>query len=190
VSGYFDNAQDFDKCATILDDAGAYGVYFTLNPVNPSLLARSCNRLKVPKETTQDKDIVCIRWLPIDLDPKRPAGISATDEEVGHAREAAREVANWLEIEIGMSKAICAFSGNGYHLLYQLPDLPNDESTQAMVKGTINLLAGKFTTDLVDVDLTVGNPSRIWKLYGTTGRKGDNMPTRPHRKAHLFEDKE
>jgi hypothetical protein len=87
VSGYFDNADDFGRCAEILDKAGAKGVYFTLNPVNPALIARAANRLKVPKSTTQDTDTACIRWLPIDLDPKRPSDISASDEEVALAKE-------------------------------------------------------------------------------------------------------
>ena len=30
------------------------------------------------------------------------------------------------------------------------------------------------------------NAARIWKLYGTTGRKGDSTATRPHRKSGLF----
>lgn len=46
VSGYFDNAADFGRCAAALDRSKAEGVYFVLNPVLPELLARACNRLK------------------------------------------------------------------------------------------------------------------------------------------------
>jgi hypothetical protein len=99
VYGYFDNPKDFAKAAA-MEQAMAPGIYFTLNPVIPDLLARAANRLKAAGTksiTTSDKDILCIRWLPIDLDPKRPAG--------------------------------------------------------------------------------------IWKLFGTTGRKGDHIEERPHRKS-------
>ena len=35
VSGYFNNAKAFADAAKALDDAGAKGVYFTINPCNP-----------------------------------------------------------------------------------------------------------------------------------------------------------
>ena len=188
VSGYFDNAADFEKCAAILDKAKATGIYYTLNPVNPALLARACNRLKVMKYTTQDKDIVCIRWLPIDLDPIRPAGISATDAEVALAKETAKQIAAWMETEMVYAKAVRGFSGNGYHLLYRLPDLPNNAETHEFIVKSIGVLAERFKNDQVDIDVSVVNPARIWKLYGTTGRKGDHTPDRPHRKSYIMGD--
>lgn len=187
VSGYFDNAEAFEKAATSLEKVQAPGIYFTLNPVNPALIARAANRLKVAKQTTQDQDIVCIRWLPIDLDPKRPAGISATDAEAALARETARLIACWMEEDVGYPRAIRAFSGNGYHLLYRLPDLPNDAVTHSRIVKAIYTIADKFKNRTVDIDLSVHNPARIWKLYGTTGRKGDHTPDRPHRKSYLIE---
>ncbi|HAJ27922.1 MAG TPA: hypothetical protein DCG53_11895 [Syntrophus sp. (in: bacteria)] len=186
VLGYFNNAQDFEKCAAILDKAGATGVYYTLNPCNPALLARAANRLKVMKYTTQDKDIVCVRWLPIDLDPKRPAGISATDAEVALAKNMAKLVTAWMETEMGFSKAVRGFSGNGYHLLYRLPDLPNNAETHDMIVKSVAAIAAKFDNDTVDIDVSVVNPARIWKLYGTTGRKGDSTTDRPHRKSYIM----
>lgn len=188
VIGYFDNAVDFGKCAAILDKAGATGVYFTLNPVNPALLARAYNRLKVMKYTTQDKDIACIRWLPIDLDPIRPAGISATDEEVAKAKEVAKKVASWMESEMEFPLGIRGFSGNGYHLLYRLDDLPNNTDTHELIVQNIAALAEKFKNDEVDLDVSVVNPARIWKLYGTTGRKGDSTADRPHRKSYIMKN--
>jgi hypothetical protein len=188
VSGYFDNAEDFGRCAEILDAAGAKGVYFTINPVNPALIARSSNRLKVPKSTTQDTDTACIRWLPIDLDPKRPSDISASDEEVALAKEMAKNIAAWMETDLDWPRAIRGFSGNGYHLMYRLNDLPNNQDTHSLIVSAISAIAANFQQDTVDIDLKVVNPSRIWKLYGTTGRKGDSIPARPHRKSYLFSD--
>ena len=43
----------------------------------------------------------------------------------------------------------------------------------------------------MNIDTTVFNPARIWKLYGTTARKGDPVPAgpsreaRPHRMAYI-----
>jgi len=186
VSGYFDNAEDFARAAAVLDDAGAKGVYYTVNPVNPALIARSANRLKVPKSTSQDPDTTVIRWLPIDLDPKRPSDISASDAEVALARDMARAITTWMEGELGFARAIRGFSGNGYHLLYRLPDLPNDAATHALIVDAVAAIAARFPGDQVDIDLKVVNPARIWKLYGTTGRKGDSTADRPHRKSYLF----
>lgn len=191
VSGYFDNAETFAKAAKALDDAQAKGVYFTINPCNPALLARANNHLVAnPKNTTQDTDIVCLRWLPIDLDPKRPAGISATDAEVSTALELGQEITAWLEGEMGFAKGIRAFSGNGIHVSYRLPDLPNDAEHRELVKRTIGIIAAKFTNDKVDVDVKTVNPARIWKLYGTTGRKGDSTADRPHRRSYIYEGQE
>jgi hypothetical protein len=188
VSGYFDNAETFAKAAKALDDAQAKGVYFTINPCNPALLARANNRLIAnPKLTTQDNDVVCLRWLPIDLDPMRPSGISATDAEVKAAIDLGQEITAWLEGEIGLAKGVRAFSGNGLHVLYRLPDLPNDAEHRDLVKRAIGVIATKFTSDKVDVDVKTINPARIWKLYGTTGRKGDSTETRPHRRSYIYE---
>ena len=188
VSGYFNNAKAFADAAKALDDAGAKGVYFTINPCNPALLARASNRLVAnPKNTTQDNDIILLRWLPIDLDPRRPAGISATDAEVKTAVDLGQEITAWMEGEIGFSSAVRAFSGNGLHLMYRIPDLPNDAEHRELIKRAIGVIAAKFTSEKVDVDVKTVNPARIWKLYGTTGRKGDSTPDRPHRRSYIYE---
>ena len=55
-----------------------------------------------------------------------------------------------------------------------------------MVKGVLETLAFEFSDEDVDVDTTVGNAARIWKLYGTTARKGDDIKGRPHRRSTLL----
>ena len=189
VSGFFNDGEAFAKAAAALDAAGASGVYFTLNPVQSDLLARSVNRLKgTPKFLTTDADIECLRWLPLDLDPRRPAGISSTSDELKRAVDVAREVASWLERDLGFPMGIRGCSGNGCHLVYRLPDLPNDEAHKSLIKSGIDAVADKFRNDDVEIDRKVGNPSRIWKLYGSVARKGDSTKARPHRKSYLFSD--
>ncbi|MBC8418528.1 MAG: hypothetical protein H8E10_08050 [Desulfobacterales bacterium] len=189
VSAYCDNTNPFKQLARVLDEAGANGVYFTLNPVSPALLARAKNRLIAsPKYLTQDSDIACIRQLPIDLDPIRPAGISSTKNELQKAAQVAKKITTWLENELGFPKGLRACSGNGYHLCYRLPDLPTDPDHREMVKKAIAAVEAKFRNKYVDIDLKVFNPSRIWKLYGSTSRKGDSTEDRPHRISYLFPD--
>ena len=186
VSGYFDNSEAMDKAAMALDKVGATGVYFTLNPVNPALLARAVNRLIVPKSTTQDSDIACIRWLPLDLDPIRPTGISATNEEVRSAIDLSDKISRWLEEDYGFARSIRAFSGNGIHLLYRLPDLPNNQETHDLIVLALESVIDRFKNDKVDIDSKITNPSRILKYYGTTSRKGDPTLDRPHRKSFIY----
>jgi hypothetical protein len=72
LSGYFD---DFATLAREAAQASprAKGTYITLNPVDPSLLARQANRTALAKEaeTTADTKILRRRWLPLDFDPVR-----------------------------------------------------------------------------------------------------------------------
>jgi hypothetical protein len=77
-----------------------------------------------------------------------------------------------------------AESGNGAHLLYPL-DLPNDDASRELVKGTLAGLAQRFDDVTVQVDQVVFNAARICKLYGTTSNKGDHSPFAPHRLSRL-----
>jgi len=65
-------------------------------------------------------------------------------------------------------------------------DLPVDDD--GLVERVLQALAFKYDDDVVKIDLKVYNPARIWKLYGTWARKGDNTPDRPHRKASILRD--
>lgn len=189
VFGYFNEADAFGRAADALEALKAPAVYFTLNPVKPDLIARAFNRLKAfegkKMKTTSDKDIQCVRWLPIDIDPGCPSGISSTDEELQRTIELRGEIHRWLVSEIGFPRGIPAISGNGSHICFRLPDMPPDEETVSFVRDMLHAIAAQFPMDPGGVDLAVFNPSRIWKLYGTTARKGDAIPGRPHRKSYI-----
>ena len=162
VSGYFD---DFDKLAAGAAewDGKAPGVYVTLNPVNPDLLARAVNRLTgYARFTTSDTDIVRRRWLPIDCDPVRSAGISSTEEEHDAAIARTREIGQWLGKQ-GWQRPVWADSGNGGHLLYRI-DLPNDQDSTLLVQRCLEALDLRFSDAVVTVDTGNHNAARIWKL--------------------------
>ncbi len=191
VSGYFNDPEEFKRAALALDKAGAVGVYFTVNPCQKDLMARAANRLiAYPKRTTADSEIECLRWLLVDLDPVRPAGISSSDKEMEAAKKKVVTVAKWLEEELGFPMGIRACSGNGYHLCYRLPDLTNTPEHVETIRISISTIAHKFSkkgnSKEVEIDLTVFNPARIWKVYGTVARKGDSVRDRPHRTSFLF----
>lgn len=102
ISGYFDDPVKLADAVVGLIDEPFAGIYFTINPVKPDLLARASNKYKKFAETTtSDADIIALRWLPVDLDAKRPAGISSTDQEHDAAITKAREIRSWLIEEQG-----------------------------------------------------------------------------------------
>jgi hypothetical protein len=185
VSGYFD---DLEALATEAATVSRYakGVYIVPNVVEPALLARAANRVRaVDREpTTADTNIRRRRWLLIDADPARPAGISSTNIEHEAALARVQEVAAALTVE-GWPAGALADSGNGGHLLYRV-DLPNDDASRILLERVLQALAFRFDDAVVTVDQKVFNAARIWKLYGTMARKGDHTADRPHRLARLL----
>jgi hypothetical protein len=85
----------------------------------------------------------------------------------------------------GWAEPVAGDSGNGYHLLYPV-DLPNDAESLGLVRGVLEALSFRFSDGAVSVDTTTCNAARIWKLYGTTARKGDSTEDRPHRPSRLL----
>lgn len=87
-SGYFDDHEALARAVEALDaDPAVAGIYVTLNTVNPALLARRANRIKMrlsrKDATTADADIIRRRWLPVDIDPVRPSGSRPTSRSRG-----------------------------------------------------------------------------------------------------------
>ena len=188
-SGYFNDYAACARFAEVLDcDPSVHGCYVTLNMVNPALLARRANRIKMhlsrSDTTTSDADILRRRWLPIDIDPVRPSGVSSTDAEHELARAKAEEIAGWLS-QFGFPEPVTGDSGNGAHLLYRI-DLPNDELSTKLVKSVLGILDLLFSDTAVSVDMANYNAGRIWKLYGTVAKKGDHIPERPHRRSRII----
>lgn len=192
VSGYFDNHADFCKHVRAALNSLTYdGCFFTLQRIDPRLLARAANRFKIATHTTADHDVLWYDWLPLDTDPVRPAGIPSSDFELKQALALRDKVAEWVMENLKFTAPIRAMSGNGAHLLFRLPGMPVNHETIAFVKNTLIGLADRFDTDDVKIDRVVFNPSRIWKLYGSYARKGDDLPAgpgreaRPHRMAYI-----
>jgi hypothetical protein len=189
-SGYFE-FEDSDAISAAIRslDGKAEGVYVVLNRFNPDLLARSANRLQArPKQTTSDADIVERRWLYIDVDAIRPAGISATEEEHTMALQKVETIRQFLD-ERGWPEPIIANSGNGGHLLYRLPELDLGRAGD-LVKQCLKALSARFSDSIVKVDESTSNAARLCRLYGTMTQKGDSTPDRPHRRSALLETPE
>ncbi|GAB6286712.1 MAG: hypothetical protein STSR0009_29150 [Methanoregula sp.] len=190
ASGYFDSPEELAATVETLDGLPTvHGIYVTINPVNPALFSRRANRIKMrlgkKDAATADADIERRHWLPIDIDPVRPSGVSSTDAEHETAIATARRVAAFLT-EKGFPAPILADSGNGAHLLYRI-DQPNDDASRLIVKRCLDVLDTLFSDDKATVDTANFNAARIWKLYGTMSRKGDTTKDRPHRRSKILD---
>lgn len=184
-SGYFDYEHISAIPEALKRLLSFRGVYVTVNPVNPDLLARAVNRLRPAgrNPTTADTDIVRRRWLLIDCDPRRASGVSSSNAEHVSALGKAREIRDGLS-SLGWPDPIMTDSGNGAQLMYRI-DLPADDGE--LVRRVIGEIA-KASSEQVAIDTSVHNPARIWRLPGTMNCKGDSIPERPHRMARILEE--
>jgi len=185
-SGYFDSAA---QAANALVAAQGYykGIYFTPNPVNPDALARSYNRITPwAQHTTQDPEIARRRWLMIDLDPKRPVGISSNDAEKAATLNAASTISAVLSSMYGFPQPMVTDSGNGYWLMYRI-DEENSDTVRDELHTFLRILKKQYDSPQVDIDPTVYNAARISRVPGTWARKGDSTPDRPHRKGCIVQ---
>lgn len=184
-SGYFDYEHISAIPEALKRLLSFRGVYVTVNPVNPDLLARAVNRLRPAgrNPTTADTDIVRRRWLLIDCDPRRASGVSSSNSEHESALAKAREIRDGLS-SLGWPDPIMTDSGNGAQLMYRI-DLPADDGE--LVRRVIGEIA-KASSEQVAIDTSVHNPARIWRLPGTMNCKGDSIPERPHRMARILEE--
>ncbi|MFC2173026.1 phage/plasmid primase, P4 family [Acidobacteriota bacterium] len=187
VGGFF----QYDHLEAMIEEAcllngDAVGVYFLANKIDPALLARSSNRVRQELGDyglTKNPDVLTLRWFLIDADPIRPSGISSTDMEHDAAIRKVKVIREFLA-EQGWPEPILADSGNGAHLVYGIDLSPKDAD---LLRKALDSLAFMFDDSEVKIDVENFNPSRIFKLYGTLCRKGDDTPERPHRYSSLLE---
>lgn len=161
----------FEAEAMRLNTSG-YNIYYVMNPIRDDFVSGSA----------KDKDIEYRDLLLVDIDKVGHKGESSTDAELEAARLLSVEIAKYLKEE-DWGEPIQMMSGNGYHLYYELNQLPNDDANKALVERTLHELANKFNNGIVAVDTVVYNASRITKVPGTIARKGQNTAQRPHRMA-------
>ena len=191
-SGIFDNADSIIReLRSFPEKTVVKGVYYTLNPLKDYCREwPQFGKIIQAGKTTNDNDIQKRSWLLIDIDPKRPSGINATEDEKAKAHTVADSIFRLYSIDIPSieyfpNPKIIIDSGNGYHLLWRC-DMENTSESTQIVRGFLQTLNTKFGTADADVDTSVHNASRISKLPGTWARKGDNTTERPHRLSKIL----
>jgi hypothetical protein len=180
LSGWFDDPDAFwSACQSLRGVSG----YVTLNPANRALLARACNRLVVTNDATKDVDVLLIRFLYIDIDPRRPKGVSSTDAERAAALARRDEIlADHADLAASSSWGC---SGNGAWILVQLAGYPNDVAYRKLIADALESLRSRYNDKAVEIDEKPKNPSRVMCAVGTLKCKGDSIPERPHRRVTL-----
>lgn len=165
------------------------GIYLTVNPLDPALIPPKRDRVTA---TADSSVVVARRWLLLDVDPVRRdddgsmlSEVPSTDAEreaAWHTLHRCREVCE----SFGMVGRVMGDSGNGWHLLYPI-DLPTDEATTQDIKDFLAGMKRRCGDDATIIDPKVCDLPRIWKLYGTLSRKGQETADRPYRYSRLIE---
>lgn len=166
--------REFERAANDLNTGGK-NIYVVLNTIREDFCSGS----------VKDSDIKHRDWLLIDIDRAEPAKCPATDEEVAAADDLADQVEEFMKRK-GWTTPLRIMSGNGCHLYFRLNSLPNDAQSRDLLRSLLNGLGEKFDNNLVKIDRSVFNASRITKVVGTKAFKGQSSKDRPHRAARLI----
>jgi hypothetical protein len=172
---------DIEACKSAFEaealrlNALGYNIYIVMNPIKSTFVGSA----------VKDEDISYRDLLLIDIDRVEKAKKPATDEEVEAAKQLADTVMAYLAIN-EWPEPIRVMSGNGHHLYYVLPEVANDDGAKHYVQSLLKSLAAEFDNDIVKIDTTVFNASRITKVVGTVARKGLESEERPYRMARVI----
>lgn len=190
-SGYFKDVNTLiSALRPMLDHNNAryYGhlqAYFTLNDIDDDLYGREQHDkfVKKPKATTSDGNVIRRRFIMLDFDACRVAGVSANDQEFEKAHMKAVEVYRYLMGQ-GFKEPIITTSGNGWHE-YLTCDMPNDDEHNELVKNFLKSLGNMFSDEHVEIDEKVYNPARVDKMIGSWAKKGCDTQDRKWRIAKI-----
>ncbi|MHC4947963.1 MAG: DnaB-like helicase C-terminal domain-containing protein [Planctomycetota bacterium] len=189
--GYFRDPAEAAAAVTELDDTGTMqAIEVTVNPCRADLLGRASGRfVDGAGPAATDADIVGRRWLPVAVETRHAAGVSATAAELRLAHDVALRIRTDLA-RAGWGDPIVAMSGNGYRLLYRI-DLPTDD--EGLVARCLAALADRYDDDYAAIDRDAGAAACRVKVIGTWLRLGENLvgvegvEDRPHRRSELSE---
>jgi hypothetical protein len=170
-----DSCRSAFEAEALLLNALGYNVYIVMNPIKSTFVGRAVT----------DEDISYRDLLLIDIDRVEKKKEPATDDEVEAAKQLADIVMTYLA-KNDWPEPIRVMSGNGHHLYYVLPEVPNDEESKQYVQSLLKSIAAEFDNETVKIDTSVFNASRITKVVGTVARKGLESEGRPYRMARVI----
>jgi hypothetical protein len=159
------------------------GAYLLFNPIDSRISERYAPGEWGPAHAgrASDKEILLRRAVFVDVDPIRPKGISATDEERSAARLVAMGIRELLESRCGADAVGWGSSGNGYYLLVAIVPVIPDKDHGIRIKRLLGGLQTNFGNAAVSIDGSVFNAARLMAAPGTLKAKGAGSEARPHR---------
>ncbi len=179
--GFFDREDAFVR-ACCRANVGA-NVYVGIQPRPRRFLARAPNVIRPRGRGARNEDIERLVGTVIDLDPVRPKGEAATDEELAAAVAAARRGAKWCEQQ-ALLRPLLMMSGNGAQLWFAIPptELPAGDREPMLfgLRAWEAEVRALLQSAQVRVD-SIHDPARVIKVLGTVSFKGPGTPPRPHR---------
>jgi hypothetical protein len=175
TAGLFDDAAALRAAVAVL--LGRGNLYTSLNAPTP----RRCSNRMGGDAPLRNEDMGFLVRIPFDFDPERPSGTASTEDELREAIVARDRLVSALNA-MGWPAPALATSGNGAHAVYRWR-VPATANAAEALRLIYDRLAIDFSTATVKFDRTVRNAGRIWRLYGSTNRKGTPTVERPHRLA-------
>ena len=180
---FYDASDAFVKEVSYMNQEG-FTCYAGLQPRHDALMDGT--------RSGQSEDVRMLRLLYADLDPKRPAGTNATDEEKAGALEVARKVQDDFTGK-GYQKPVIADSGNGYWLLSNVPEIEINNANRAEISAKLKAwgesIASKYSTDTVKVD-QIYDLRRVTKIFGTKIFNNSETEGRLQRLSGFIDDHE
>lgn len=164
---------------------GFQGAYAIFNRLLPEVACRyEANRWSPAHNgRASDKEVTARRALFVDVDPVRPKGISATDQQLRESCEVGQRILDWLTTIVGHAALATGLSGNGRFVLVAIEPVEPTKEHAERVSRFLQLLDKRFASERVKVDVSVINAARLMAAPGTMKRKGANTPERPHRRV-------
>lgn len=180
-SGYYRNIENIIRDIEPLSERPNMQMYFVMNKISEDCYERpQCERMvEKPKNTTTDQNIEGRKWIMLDFDTERAAGVGSTDEQWQEARAVALKVYDFLKAQ-GFYDPIVTHSGNGVHIYIRV-NLANNDDNKKLIERFLHAMSMMFSDEKVKIDLAVANAARITKLVGTMAKKGTNTANRPWR---------
>ncbi len=159
-------------------------VYVTVNPVATEYYSENSTQFEKRTKAVRDNNIQRYEYVFVDIDPVRPSGESASDEEKQAAMDVGDALIEFCK-QLGWPEPIIVDSGNGIHV-YWLVNLSNTKKIRNLMRRVLEIFDFRHSTDKARIDTKVYNASRITRITGILNRKGKNTAERPWRLSRII----
>jgi P4 family phage/plasmid primase-like protien len=179
-----------------IDAAAAHAEALDRDPQTTNIYV-NLQKLKPGSITDKRRDAdQYVRFLvDVDRKNKKVDGIRAmaSEEEKSELYQVVVQVIQWVDalLKTGTHPLI-ADSGNGYHICWTLLPraferfIPCGHDSQIILEEALKALSQKFDSEAVEIDISVGEPEQIIRLWGTWNRRSPETLGRPHRQSGIL----